>query len=105
MKELRFIGTSLDDLSRFSVEARRIAGFELWQVQNGLDPSDWRPMNSIGIGVREIRVHAGGAWRVLYVAKFAEAIYVLHAFAKKTQRMPKVDIELAARRYREIAKT
>jgi phage-related protein len=105
MKELRFIGTSLDDLSGFSVEARRIAGFELWQVQNGLDPSDWKPMNSIGIGAREIRIHAGGAWRVLYVTKVAEAIYVLHAFAKKTQRTPKADIELAARRYREIAKT
>jgi phage-related protein len=104
MKELRFVDTSLDDLSRFPLEAKRAAGFELWQVQNGLDPSDWKPMSGVGIGVREIRIHTGGAWRVIYVAKFAEAVYVLHAFGKKTQRTPQSDIELAAKRYREIAK-
>jgi phage-related protein len=104
MKELRFVGSSLDDLARFPAEAKRAAGFELWQVQNGLDPSDWKPMNNVGIGVREIRIHAGGAWRVVFVAKFAEAVYVLHAFAKKTQRTSQSDIDTAARRYREIAK-
>ncbi len=104
MKELRFVGASLDDLTRFPPEAKRVAGFELWQIQNGLDPSDWKPMNSVGIGVREIRIHVGGAWRVLYVAKFAEAVYVLHAFGKKTQRTARSDLELAARRYGEIAK-
>lgn len=103
MKELRFVGTSLQDLSRFPDEARRAAGFELWQVQNGLDPSDWKPMSSIGVGVREIRIHLGGEWRVIYVAKFAQAIYVLHAFGKKTQRTPQADIELAAKRYTEVA--
>ena len=104
MKELRFVGTSLADLSRFPTEAKRAAGFELWQVQNGLDPSDWKPMNDVGLGVREIRIHVGGAWRVLYVAKFTDAVYVLHAFGKKTQRTARSDIELAAKRYREIAK-
>ena len=104
MKELRFIGTSLEDLSRFPAEAKRAAGFELWQVQSGLDPSDWKPMRSVGLGVREIRIHVGGEWRLLYVARFAQAVYVLHAFGKKTQRTPLADIELAARRYREIAK-
>lgn len=103
MKELRFVGTSLDDLQQFPVQAKRAAGYELWQVQNGLDPSDWKPMHAVGIGVREIRIHSGGEWRVLYVAKFSEAVYVLHAFGKKTQRTSKSDIELAARRYREIA--
>lgn len=103
MKELRFVGTSLDDSKRFPVQAKRAAGYELWQVQNGLDPSDWKPMHAVGIGVREIRIHSGGEWRVLYVAKFSEAVYVLHAFGKKTQRTSKSDIELAARRYREIA--
>ncbi|MGH6610644.1 MAG: type II toxin-antitoxin system RelE/ParE family toxin [Burkholderiaceae bacterium] len=103
VKELRFIGSSLDDLARFPAEAKRAAGFELWQVQNGLDPSDWKPMNSVGIGVREIRLHVGGAWRVLYVAKFAEAVYVLHAFRKKTQRTARSDLELGARRYAQIA--
>lgn len=104
MKELRFVATSLDDLSKFPTEAKRAAGFELWQVQNGLDPSDWKPIRSVGLGVREIRIHVGGAWRVLYVAKFAEAVYVLHAFGKKSQRTARSDLELAARRYTEIAK-
>lgn len=104
MKELRFVGTSLTDLSRFPTEAKRAAGFELWQVQNGLDPSDWRPLNSVGVGAREIRIHIGAAWRVLYVAKFAEAVYVLHAFGKKTRATARPDIELAARRYAEVAK-
>ncbi len=103
LKELRFVGTSLDDLQQFPVQAKRAAGYELWQVQNGLDPSDWKPMHAVGIGVREIRIHSGGEWRVLYVAKFSEAVYGLHAFGKKTQRTSKSDIELAARRYREIA--
>ena len=105
MKELRFVGTSLADMSRFPVAAKRAAGFELWQVQNGLEPSDWKPMASVGVGAREIRIHVGTAWRVLYVAKFGAAVYVLHAFEKKTQRTAKADIELAARRYVQIAKT
>lgn len=104
MKDLRFVGSSLEDLSRFPAEARRVIGFELWQIQNELEPSDWKPMNSVGLGVREIRVQAAGAWRVLYVARFVEAVYVLHAFGKKTQRTRKTDLELAARRYKEIAR-
>ena len=60
-------------------------------------------MSSVGIGVREIRIYVGGAWRVLYVAKFAGAVYVLHAFRKKTQRTARTDVELAAKRYGEIA--
>ena len=104
MKELRFVGTSLADLSRFPIEAKRAAGFELWQVQSGLDPSDWKPMNSVGAGVREIRIRSDGAWRVLYVAKFTDAVYVLHAFGKKTPSTAQTDIELAAKRYAEVAK-
>ena len=104
MKELRFVGTSLADLGRFSTDAKRAAGFELWQVQNGLDPSDWKPMNSVGAGVREIRIRSDGAWRVLYVAKFTDAVYVLHAFGKKTPSTALTDIELAAKRYTEVAK-
>ena len=104
MKELRFVGTSLADLARFPTEAKRAAGFELWQVQNGLDPSDWKPMNSVGAGVREIRIRSGGAWRVLYVAKFTDAVYVLHAFGKKTPSTTQTDLELAAKRFAEVAK-
>lgn len=103
MKDLHFVGTSLDDLSRFPDDARRAAGFELWQVQNGLDPSDWKAMNSVGHGVREVRISAGGQWRVLYVAKFAQAVYVLHAFGKKSQRTAQSDLDLAALRYKEVA--
>jgi phage-related protein len=102
MKSLRFIGSSLDDMRDFPAEARRQAGFELDAVQRGLEPSDWKPMTSVGMGVREIRIHVLGEWRVIYVAKLADAIYVLHAFQKKTQRTRREDIELARRRYRQI---
>ncbi|MCM2359438.1 MAG: type II toxin-antitoxin system RelE/ParE family toxin [Geobacteraceae bacterium] len=102
MKNLRFIGSSLDDMRDFPAEARRQAGFELDAVQRGLEPSDWKPMASVGTGVREIRIHVLGEWRVIYVAKIADAIYVLHAFQKKTQRTRREDIELARRRYRQI---
>ena len=85
MKRLVFVGSSLEDLKEFPAEARRTAGFELGSVQRGLDPSDWKPMKEVGAGVREIRISVLGEWRVLYVAKFAEAIYVLHAFQKKTR--------------------
>jgi phage-related protein len=102
MKSLRFIGSSLDDMRDFPADARRQAGFELDAVQRGLEPSDWKPMTSVGKGVREIRIHVLGEWRVIYVAKLADAIFVLHAFQKKTQRTRREDIELARRRYRQI---
>ena len=102
MKALKFVGSSLDDLTDFPLEARRESGFELWQVQRGLQPSDFKPMPAVGAGAFEIRVHVLGEWRVIYVAKFKDAVYVLHAFHKKTQKTRKEDIELAARRYRQI---
>lgn len=102
MKLLEFVGSSLDDLREFPAEARRAAGFELDFVQRGLEPSDWKPMKGVGAGVREIRIHVLGEWRVLYVAKFAESVYVLHAFQKKTQKTTGEDIELARTRYRKI---
>lgn len=102
MKTLKFVGSSQDDLREFPVDAKRQAGFELDAVQRGLEPSDWKPMASIGPGVNEIRIHVRGEWRIIYVAKFAEAVYVLHAFQKKTQKTRREDIELAQRRYRQI---
>ncbi len=102
MKPLKFIGSSRDDLASFPQEARRACGFELWQIQRGLMPSDWKPMPSIGQGAYELRVHVQGEWRVIHVTKFEQAVYVLHAFQKKTQRTRKQDIELAARRYKAI---
>lgn len=86
----------------FPEAARQRAGFELWEVQQGNEPSDWKPMPSVGPGVREIRVHAEGEFRVLYIAKFDEAIYVLHAFEKRSRRTPKLDIDLADARYRAL---
>jgi len=102
MKALEFIGSSLDELMDFPLEARRATGFELWQVQRGLNPSDFKPMPAVGAGAFEIRVHVLGEWRVIYVAKFETAVYVLHAFRKKTQKTRKEDIELAAHRYKLI---
>ena len=102
MKSLRFVGSSLNDLRDFPAEARRQAGFELHAIQRGLDPSDWKPMPDVGPGVREIRIHVLGEWRVLYVAKFGDAVYVLHAFRKNTQKTRREDIELARQRYRQI---
>ena len=97
-----FVGSAQDDLAAFPIEARRIAGFELWQVQRGLMPSDFKPMHGVGPGAYEVRIHAAGEWRVIYVAKLKDAVYVLHAFGKKTQKTPQADIDLAARRYKQL---
>jgi len=102
MKPLGFVGSSLNDLRNFPDEARRAAGFELRAVQNGLEPSDWKPMPVIGSGVKEIRIHVLGEWRVIYFAKLREAVYVLHAFQKKTRKASRHDIDLARQRYRQI---
>jgi phage-related protein len=102
VKELRFVGASLDDLRNFPEEARRVAGFELRAVQNGLEPRDWKPMRSVGSGVKEIRIHVLGEYRIVYVAKLASAIYMLHAFQKKSRRTSRNDIELARKRFKEI---
>ncbi len=102
MKPLRFIGSSQDDLRNFPDEPRRAAGFELDRIQNGLMPRDWKPMLSVGPGAYELRIHAQGAWRVIYVARREEAVYVLHAFQKKTQKTRKEDIDLAIKRYKRM---
>ena len=102
MKPITWLGDSLDQVRAFPDDARREAGFELGEIQKGLEPSDWKPMNVVGSGVKEIRIHTENEYRVMYVAKFAEAVYVLHAFGKKTQQTSKKDIDLASRRYREL---
>ncbi len=83
-------------------EGRRAAGFELRAIQDGLEPSDWKPMHVVGPGVKEIRIHVLGEWRVIYVAKLREAVYVLHAFQKKTRKTSGHDIDLARQRYRQM---
>ena len=103
MKELHWIGTSLDDLRGFPTDARAEAGTDLRLVQQGVDPRDWKPMPEVGAGTREIRVRTkDGAFRVFYVVENATDVYALHAFQKKTQKTRKEDIELAARRYRLV---
>ncbi len=104
-KPVDFRGSSLEDLRAFPLTARREAGHQLDQVQNGREPDDWKPMNTVGQGVKEIRIRdEASAFRVLYVAKFADAIYVLHCFQKKTEKTSKADVEIAAKRYREVLK-
>jgi phage-related protein len=102
VKPLKFIGSSEDDLSSFPKEAKGAAGHELWQEQLGLMPSDWKPMPNVSAGAFEVRIHIMGEWRAIYVAKFADAVYVLHAFQKKTQRTRKEDVALAAARYKQL---
>lgn len=104
MKPLKFIDTARDDLSAFPRMAKREAGNELWYVQIGATPSDRKPMSAVGPGAFEIRIHVEGEWRVVYVAKFDDAVFVLHAFRKKTRKTSQRDLDLARKRYREIPK-
>ena len=105
MKNLAFCGSALNDLKEFSSSVRREAGYQLDRVQQGLKPDDWKPIHAVGKGVEEMRIRdETGAWRVIYVARFSEAVFVLHCFSKKSQKTAKSDIELAAARYRELAR-
>jgi phage-related protein len=97
-----WLGSSLVDLRAFPTDARRDAGYQLRRVQSGLMPSNWKAMSSVGPGVYEIRVRTGAEHRVFYVAKFSEAIYVLHAFEKRTRQTRSEDIEVARRRYARL---
>jgi phage-related protein len=103
-KPVIWVGSARDDLRRFPADARQLAGFQLWRVQHGLEPNDWRPMPSIGVGVREVRVHTRLEHRVFYLAKFDDAVYVLHAFQKRSQQTQKRDLELARQRLRDLLK-
>ena len=97
------MGSSRADLSALPDDARRQLGFDLREVQRGRAPRDWKPMPTVGAGVVEIRVRdADGAFRLFYVAKFAEAVYVLHAFQKKSQKTSALDVELARSRYAAV---
>ncbi len=103
MKPLEFLGSSLDDLCAMPDAVRHHIGLELMRVQFGGEPMSFKPMPTVGAGAYEIRVRdESGAFRAMYVAKFAAAIYVLHAFQKKTQQTAKTDIDLAKARYKLI---
>jgi phage-related protein len=103
-KEIRWVGSSYDDLLAFPKAPRKEAGFQLGKVQAGLEPTDWKPFDEVGSGTREVRISdAKGIFRVMYVAKFEDAVYVLHCFQKKSQATSKQDKEIAAARYRAVA--
>ena len=100
IKPIEFLGDSLRSLREFPDDAKRDAGYQLDRVQHGLQPDDFKPMPTIGKGVEEIRVRDdSGTYRVIYTARLADAVYVLHAFQKKTQATSKRDIELAKQRF------
>jgi len=105
MKPVHFVGTSREDLRELPDSAKETAGFQLFKVQQGKEPDDWKPMPSVGAGVQEIRVRdERGAYRVFYVAKFEEAVYVLHAFQKRSQKTAQPDLDLGKSRYADLLK-
>lgn len=101
-KPVVWMGRSKEIVSRFPKVTRRQAGHELFEVQKGFLPDDWKPMSSIGAGVIEIRLHRPHEHRVVYVSKFGEAVYVLHAFEKKTRKTAQREIEAARRAYQAL---
>ena len=103
-KPLRWVGSARADVRKFPAAARRLAGFQLRRVQQGLDPADWKPMPTIGAGVREVRIHVGGAYRIFYLATRADAVYVLHAFEKKTEKTSGRDLDTGRERFQALGK-
>ena len=101
-KPIGWRGSSREALLGFPDDARREAGYQWHLVQHGGMPDDWKPMSAVGPGVMEVRLHTATEHRIIYVSRFAEAVYVLHAFEKKTRATPRADIELARRRYRAL---
>jgi len=102
MKKIFWLGSSYEDLLAFSVSAKQHAGFNLDKVQRGNEPQDWKPMTSIGKGVKELRIHCENEYRVIYLAQRSEGIYVLHSFVKKTEQTSLKDRELAKKRFKEV---
>ena len=103
MKRIFFLADTLDEIRSFPLDVRKDIGTELRRVQRGVEPMDWKPMTSVGAGVREIRVRdATGGSRVIYVLNKAEAIFVLNAFQKKTQKTRKHELALAALRLKVV---
>lgn len=102
MKHIIWLGSSFEDLLTFPKDAKQSAGYNLDKIQRGQDPSDWKPISSIGKGVKEIRIHGDNEYRVIYLAQREEGIYVLHSFVKKTQKTSSKDIELAKKRFKQI---
>lgn len=105
MKPICFLGNSLECLREFPEDARQDAGYQLDKVQRGQQPDDFKPVSTIGRGVEEIRVwDDNGTYRVIYTARHADAVYVLHAFQKKTRSTAKRDIEISRERFAELTR-
>ncbi len=102
IKPIRWVGAARAEIQSLPEDVRKETGFALWQIQQGIPPSDFKPMAIVGKGVEEIRIGTENAYRVFYIARFEEAIYVLHAFQKKTQQTAKKNIELGQKRYQEL---
>jgi len=104
-KPIYWVGTSYKDLLEFPDTAKQDAGYQLHRVQNGLEPENWKPFQNVGSGVKEIRLSDdGNTYRIIYVAKFLDKIYVLHSFQKKTQKTNPNDINIAKTRYNAIVR-
>ncbi len=103
-KPVAWLGSSLQELREFPDDARREAGYQIGRVQQGLAPSDWKPMTTVGSGVIEIRIHTALEHRVFYIAKYEEAVYVVHAFPKRTRKTPRSAIELARKRLGDLVR-
>jgi phage-related protein len=101
-KPLAWLGSALDDVRAFPADAKREAGYQLGRLQQGLLPNDYKPMTTVGPGVQEVRIHTGLENRVFYIAKFEEAVYVIHAFEKRTSQTREADIALARRRLADL---
>ncbi|AJI86414.1 hypothetical protein CH54_2112 [Yersinia rochesterensis] len=102
-KGIIWMGSSFEDLMVFPTDVRKDAGYQLHKIQHGIEPEDWKPFSDVGSGVNEIRIRdTHGIYRVMYVAKFDEAIYVLHSFQKKTQQTSKHDKDIAKMRYNAL---
>lgn len=105
MKRITWLGSTHQTIREYSDDVRQEIGYNLDKIQRGQEPYDWKPMPLVGQGVKEIRIHEKNEYRVLYVAKYEESIYVLHVFVKKTQQTLKRDIDLAKQRYAEMLET
>ena len=106
MKLLCFLGNSLESLRDFPEDPRHDVGYQLERVQRGEQPQDFKPMPTVGKGVEELRVwDEAGTYRVIYIARLEDAIYVLHAFQKKTRATSKPDVDLARTRYTELMRS
>jgi len=102
IKPIRWVGSAREEIQSLPEDARKEVGFALWTLQQGIQPSDFKPMSIVGKGVEEIRIRTEDSYRVFYIVRFEEAIYVLHAFQKKTQKTAKKNIDVGQKRYKQL---